>query len=68
VWSLDLLPLLREAHASGTAPLFYDQCHHTPEANRLIASAMYGFLLEHVGNRDRPRAPRAETTMERTGE
>lgn len=34
---IDVLPLLRELHARGEGPLFYDQCHHTPPASREIA-------------------------------
>jgi lysophospholipase L1-like esterase len=45
---LDLLPLLRQARASGMEDLFYDHCHHTPGGNRLIAAAIYRFLLDHA--------------------
>ena len=45
---LDILPLLRHAHASGARHLFYDQCHHTPEASQLIASEIYRFLSTHL--------------------
>lgn len=39
---LDLLPVLRTERTR--APLFYDQCHHTPEGSRLAAEAIYAFL------------------------
>ncbi len=45
---LDLLPVLREAHASST-PLFFDHCHHTPEGNRVVAKSIYDFLLNPDG-------------------
>lgn len=46
--ALDLLPLLRSAHADGGTPLFYDQCHPTPRGNTLIARAIDDFLVERV--------------------
>ena len=54
---LDILPMLREAHASAVTPLFYDQSHHTPEGNRRIALAIYDFLLQHIGNQDGTKQP-----------
>ncbi|HJQ85803.1 MAG TPA: hypothetical protein VKA21_17070 [Candidatus Binatia bacterium] len=41
---LDLLPLLRRAHRAGGEPLFYDQCHPTPHASRLVAGWLLDFL------------------------
>jgi len=38
---LDLLPVLRR-HAAESP--FYDQCHYTPDGNRLVADAILGFL------------------------
>jgi lysophospholipase L1-like esterase len=45
---LDLLPVLRAAYAQGGPVLFYDLCHNTPEASRLIADELYAFLQEHA--------------------
>lgn len=45
---LDLLPALREAHASSR-PLFYDHCHQTPEGSRVVARSIYDFLLNPDG-------------------
>jgi lysophospholipase L1-like esterase len=45
---LDILPRLRQAHAAGGTPLFYDHCHHTPEGNRIIAAAIYEFLAREL--------------------
>lgn len=41
---LDLLPFLRELDARTEAPLFYDQCHHTGEASRALAQAIFDWL------------------------
>jgi len=41
---LDLLPLLREVDGRTEAPLFYDQCHHTSEASRALAQAIFTWL------------------------
>jgi hypothetical protein len=46
---LDLLPVMREAHARSSQPLFYDQCHHTPAGNELIALSVTDFLTERMG-------------------
>lgn len=43
--ALDLLPVLRTNAIPGK-PLFYDQCHHTPEGSRVVARAIYAFLKE----------------------
>jgi lysophospholipase L1-like esterase len=43
---LDLLPILREA--DDTNALFYDHCHYTPAGNRLVAEAIWAFLLENA--------------------
>lgn len=45
---LDVLPLLRRARSQDFDELFYDQCHHTPAANQLIAEEITGFLLKHL--------------------
>jgi len=45
---LDLLPVLREAHAEGSRSLFYDQCHHTPEGAELVAAEIYRFIVEAI--------------------
>jgi len=45
---LDLLPALRNAHRRTDQPLFYDQCHHTPAGNELIADILYTFLETHI--------------------
>ena len=41
---LDVLPMLRDAYTRTRQPLFYDQCHHTPYGNELIANAIFEFL------------------------
>jgi hypothetical protein len=41
---LDLLPVLRARHTAGSPPLFYDQCHHTPEASARVAEAITAWL------------------------
>ncbi len=41
---LDLLPLLREVDGRTEAALFYDQCHHTSEASRALAQAIFEWL------------------------
>jgi hypothetical protein len=46
---LDLLPTLREAHSRSPRSLFYDQCHHTPVGNALVASSIVDFLAERMG-------------------
>ena len=45
---LDLLPTLREASKLSTVPLFYDQCHHTPRASRIVAEHVEAWLAESV--------------------
>jgi hypothetical protein len=41
---LDLLPALRRAHRARQKPLFYDNCHHTPEGSEFVAGEIYTFL------------------------
>ena len=41
---IDILPVLREEYHRGKTRLFYDHCHHTPYANRVIAQAIYDGL------------------------
>jgi hypothetical protein len=41
---LDLLPVLRRAHATRRPALFYDNCHHTPEGSQIVAEHIYSFL------------------------
>ncbi|MDP6698719.1 MAG: hypothetical protein QGH25_03655 [Candidatus Latescibacteria bacterium] len=41
----DLLPVLRDRR--GGEALFYDQGHHTPVGNGLIAEAVYRFMGEY---------------------
>jgi hypothetical protein len=41
---LDLLPPLRAAARATKAPLFYDQCHYTPEGSRAVAGLAWEFL------------------------
>ena len=41
---LDLLPILRSQSEYPAEEVFYDECHHTPEGNRLIAGAIVDFL------------------------
>ncbi len=43
---LDMLPLLREEKSRSRERLFYDQCHHTPYASRVIAKHILGFFVE----------------------
>ncbi|MDW7648730.1 MAG: hypothetical protein SCG73_03810 [Nitrospiraceae bacterium] len=43
---LDMLPLLREEKSRSRERLFYDQCHPTPYANRVIAEHILGFFVE----------------------
>ena len=43
---LDLLPLLREEKSRSRERLFYDQCHPTPYASRVIAEHILGFFVE----------------------
>jgi len=38
---IDILPVLRQEFRRTDIPLFYDHCHHTPHANRLIAQTIY---------------------------
>ena len=45
---LDLLPGLRSAFRSQSPQLFYDQCHHTPYAQRLIAERLCEFILNNL--------------------
>ena len=45
---LDTLPVLHSRAAASTAPLFYDQCHHTEEASRIIARAVADWLRDDV--------------------
>jgi hypothetical protein len=41
---LDLLPILRSQCEYPAVEMFYDQCHHTPTGNELIARAIADFL------------------------
>ena len=41
---LDCLPVLRAVHQVKTEAIFYDQCHHTPYGNRLLAGHIKTFL------------------------
>lgn len=43
---VDLLPPLRQACRSESAPLYYDHCHNTPEGTRLVGHLIATFLLE----------------------
>ena len=43
---LDMLPLLREEKSRSRERLFYDQCHPTPYASRVIAEHILGFFVE----------------------
>lgn len=43
---LDMLPLLREAKSRSPERFFYDQCHYTPHASRVIAEHILAFLVE----------------------
>ncbi len=43
---LDMLPLLRKEKSRSRERLFYDQCHPTPYANRVIAEHILGFFVE----------------------
>lgn len=43
---LDILPLLREEKKRSPERLFYDRCHHTPYASRVIAEHILEFLVE----------------------
>ena len=45
---LDVLPVLREKYEARNEQLFYDQCHHTPYGNRIIAAGLYTFLKRHI--------------------
>jgi len=45
---LDLLPPLREAWRASEGELFYDQCHHTPRGNELVADWVHAFLEEQL--------------------
>ncbi len=42
---LDMLPLLREAKDRSFERFFYDQCHPTPYASRVIAEHILDFLV-----------------------
>jgi lysophospholipase L1-like esterase len=41
---LDLLPVLRELQGKSTDPIFYDQCHHSPDASRYLAERILAWL------------------------
>ena len=43
---LDLLTALRQEHRAGRGPLFYDDCHHTPEGSQIVAEEIYSFLRQ----------------------
>ena len=45
---LDLLPVLREQYETSNEQLFYDQCHHTPYGNKMIAANLYTFIKRHI--------------------
>ena len=45
---LDLLPIFRARHHTGAGKLFYDQCHHTPYGNQVIAESIYRFIASHL--------------------
>jgi lysophospholipase L1-like esterase len=40
----DVLPALRRAAATTTAPLFYDHCHYTPLGNQVVGEAIAAWL------------------------
>ena len=42
--ALDLLPVLRRARGETAEPLFYDECHQTPEGSRRIAGPILEFI------------------------
>jgi len=42
--ALDLLPVLRQARGETAEPLFYDECHQTPEGSRRIAGPILDFI------------------------
>jgi hypothetical protein len=46
---LDLLPVLQDLQRKGEGPLFYDQCHHTPKASRLLAEKIFAWLQATIG-------------------
>ena len=46
---LDLLPVLQDLQRKGEGPLFYDQCHHTPRASRLLAENIFAWLQATIG-------------------
>ncbi|MBA0915517.1 MAG: SGNH/GDSL hydrolase family protein [Nitrospira sp.] len=43
---LDMLPLLREERSRSRERFFYDQCHLTPYASRVVAEHILGFFVE----------------------
>ncbi len=45
---LDLLPILRTTHSSDGKRLFYDQCHHTPFGQKIIAKEVFEFLRDTI--------------------
>jgi hypothetical protein len=45
---MDLLPVLKSRSGSAPAPLFFDQCHHTAEASRMIAETVADWLASDV--------------------
>ena len=54
---LDLLPIMRDAHARGEGPLFFDHCHHTRRGSALFASPIHRFIRLQGGDHqpgDRP--------------
>lgn len=42
--ALDLLPVLRQARGETSEPLFYDECHQTPEGSRRLAGPILEFI------------------------
>ena len=42
--ALDLLPPLREAHATDQQPLFFDHCHHSQWGAEIVAGEIYRAL------------------------
>ena len=43
---LDLLPVLRDLRRRSDGPIFYDQCHHTAAASRVLARAIFERLRQ----------------------
>lgn len=55
---VDVLPALRaRAAATPAAPLFYDQCHPGPEANRLYGELIGRAIVEQILSRPSRAAP-----------